>query len=205
MAIKLAVLLSGNGTTLQNILDRAAAGALDASVSCVISSRDGAHGLERAREANVPAVAIARKSFDSTESFSGAVWTEIEKYSVDLVVLAGFMSMLVVPPEFENRIMNVHAALIPAFCGKGMYGARVHKAVLDLGAKLTGVTVHFVDNEYDHGPIILQRPVPVAEDDTPETLAARVQAEEREAYPEAIRLFAEGRLSVVDGRVRIDP
>ncbi len=203
MAINLAVLLSGSGTTLQNILDTAAAGTLDARVSCVVSSRENAYGLERARKAGVPAAVVPRKSYDDPGSFSDAVWAEIDKYPVDLVVLAGFMSLLVIPPRFENRIMNVHPALIPAFCGKGMYGAHVHTAVLDLGAKVTGVTVHFVDNEYDNGPIILQRPVSVAEDDTPETLAARVQAEERKAYPAAIQLFAEGRITVVDGRVRI--
>jgi formyltetrahydrofolate-dependent phosphoribosylglycinamide formyltransferase len=203
MAINLAVLLSGSGTTLQNILDTTAAGTLDAQVSCVLSSREDAYGLERARNANVPTALIPRKEFYDPGSFSDAVWAEIEKYPVDLVVLAGFMSLLVVPPRFENRIMNVHPALIPAFCGKGMYGAHVHRAVLDLGAKVTGVTVHFVDNEYDNGPIILQRPVSVAEDDTPETLSARVQAEERRAYPAAIQLFAEGRITVVDGRVRI--
>ncbi|MDP7640252.1 MAG: phosphoribosylglycinamide formyltransferase [Candidatus Hydrogenedentes bacterium] len=205
MAINIAVLLSGNGTTLQNILDRSAAGTLDARVSCVISTREKAFGLERARKAGVPAAAVPRKSFDATGPFSETVWAEINKYPVDLVVLAGFMSMLDVPAEFENRIMNVHAALIPAFCGKGMYGAHVYEAVLDAGVKVTGVTVHFVDAEYDHGPIILQRPVAVAEDDTPDTLAARVQAEEREAYPEAIQLYAEGRLKVVDGRVRVAP
>lgn len=205
MPLRIAVLLSGSGTTLQNILDRSAKGRLDAQVVCVIASRADAFGLERARRAGVHAVAIPRKDFASTETFGEAVWKEIRRHEPGLVVLAGFMSLLPIPHDFKNRIMNVHPALIPAFSGKGMYGHHVHEAVIEYGAKLSGVTVHFVDEEYDRGPVILQASVPVLEDDTPDTLAERVQAEERELYPRAIQLFAEGRLRVEGRRVRILP
>ncbi len=205
MPLKVAVLLSGNGSTLQNILDHAAAGKLDARVVCVVSSRADAFGLERARSAGIPAIAVPRKNFASAETFGEAVWGEVRKHQPQLVVLAGFMSLLPIPPDFRGRIMNVHPALIPAFSGKGMYGHHVHEAVIDYGAKLTGVTVHFVDEEYDRGPVILQSAVPVLEDDTADSLAERVQAEERAIYPKAIQLFAEGRLRIEDRRVRILP
>lgn len=205
MALRVAVLLSGNGSTLQNLLDRVAAGELDAEIVCVVSSRADAYGLERARQANVPAIAAPRKDFETVEAFGEAVWKILREHAPDLVVLAGFMSLLPVPKDYEGRIMNVHPALIPAFSGKGMYGMRVHEAVLDYGAKLTGVTVHFVNEDYDRGPVILQSAVPVEEDDTPETLAERVQAKEREIYPRAIQLFAEGRLKIEGRRVRILP
>ncbi|MEK7793077.1 MAG: phosphoribosylglycinamide formyltransferase [Candidatus Hydrogenedentota bacterium] len=203
MAINLAVLLSGGGTTLQNFLDRIEAGKLDVRIVCVISSRADAYGLERSRNAGIPAIAVPRKNFESVEAFGAAVWREVAHYHPDLVVLAGFMSLITVPREYINRIMNVHPALIPAFSGKGMYGHHVHEAVIKMGVKVTGVTVHFVDPEYDHGPIILQAPVPVREGDTPETLAERVQATERDVYPRAIQLFAERRLTVVEGKVRV--
>lgn len=204
MALKLAVLLSGNGTTLQNIIDRIGDGRLDASVSCVVSSRADAFGLERAARAGIPNAVVARKEYADTAAFGEALWREVDSHAVDLVVMAGFMCYLPVPEKYTNRIINVHPALIPSFCGQGMYGSHVHEAVIDSGVKVTGVTVHFVDNEYDHGPIIVQRKVPVLDGDTAETLQERVQAEEREAYPGAIQLFAEGRLTVEAGRVRVD-
>ncbi len=203
MAAKLAVLLSGSGTTLQNIINRIEAGELDAAVSCVISSRADAYGLERARKHGITHKAIARKEFPDSAAFNRALWAQVGACKVDLVVLAGFMCQLEVPEAFENRIMNVHPALIPAFCGKGMYGHYVHEAVLAYGVKVTGATVHFADQEYDHGPIILQEAVPVLEDDTPDSLAERVQAKERELYPRAIQLFAEGRLRVQGHHVSI--
>jgi phosphoribosylglycinamide formyltransferase-1 len=205
MPLRLAVLLSGNGSTLQNILDRSATGRLDAEVVCVIASRADAYGLERAKKAGVHAVAIPRKDFGSADAFGDAVWTEVRRHEPGLVVLAGFMSLLPIPHDFANRIMNVHPALIPAFSGKGMYGHHVHEAVIDYGVKLSGVTVHFVNDEYDRGPVILQASVPVLEDDTPDALADRIQAEERELYPRAIQLFAEGRLRVEGRRVHILP
>lgn len=201
--IRVAVLLSGNGSTLQNILDLSAADALDVEVVCVVSSRADAYGLERAKAANVPGIPVVRGQHPDQESFNQAIWSAIDAHRPDLVVLAGFMRLIAVPERYFGRIMNVHPALIPAFCGKGMYGHHVHEAVIDRGVKLTGVTVHFVDDKYDHGPIIMQESVPVLDDDTPASLAERVQAQERELYPKAIQLFAEGRLKIEGRRVHI--
>jgi formyltetrahydrofolate-dependent phosphoribosylglycinamide formyltransferase len=203
MPIRLAVLLSGSGTTLQNIIDRIDRGELDATVAGVISSRAAVFGLERAKKRGIPTAEVVRKGFSSHDAFNTALWTEIRALSPDLVVLAGFMSLIDVPADYQNRIINVHPALIPAFCGHGMYGHHVHEEVLRYGAKISGATVHFVDTEYDHGPIILQGMVPVLDDDTPDTLAERVQALEREIYPQAIQLFAQGRLRVEGRRVLV--
>ncbi|HIJ65174.1 MAG TPA: phosphoribosylglycinamide formyltransferase [Candidatus Hydrogenedentes bacterium] len=203
MAAKLAVFLSGGGTTLQNIIDHIERGQLDAQISCVISSRAGAYGLERAKKHGIPAIAIPRKAYSDNGSFNAAIWEEVRKYHVDLVVLAGFMSLLEIPKEYIGRILNIHPALLPSFGGKGMYGHHVHEAVLAYGAKVTGATVHFVDTEYDHGPVVLQGAVPVRDDDTPESLTERVQAKERELYVQAIQLFAEGRLRLEGRRVRV--
>jgi formyltetrahydrofolate-dependent phosphoribosylglycinamide formyltransferase len=197
--LKLAVLLSGGGTTLQNVLDRIDAGELPARVQVVVSSKPEAYGLERARSRNIDTHVIARRDFPNSAAFSEAVTNTIEPYQPGLILLAGFMQLYRVPEKYLGKVMNIHPALIPAFCGKGLYGHRVHEAVLEHGAKVSGCTVHFVDNRYDHGPIIVQKTVPVLEGDTAETLAARVFQKECEAYPEAIRLFAEGRL-VIDGR-----
>ncbi len=197
--LRLAVLLSGTGTSLQNLLDRCADGRLSAQVAVVIANRSDAFGLERARRANIPAVVVERKAFGSQLDFSRQIFEHCRGANADLVCLAGFLQLLVIPDDFALRVMNVHPALIPAFCGKGYYGHRVHQAVLEYGVKVSGCTVHFADNVYDHGPIILQRVVPVLDDDSADTLAARVQEAEREAYPEAIQLFAEGRL-LVEGR-----
>lgn len=203
MALNLAVLLSGSGTTLQNLIDRIDAGELDARVAAVIASRADAYGLVRAQNHGIATAVIARKDYKDADAFSADIWAEIRKHGVGLVVLAGFMSLLRVPEDFHNRIMNIHPALIPSFCGKGMYGRHVHEAVLAYGARVSGATVHFVDEHYDHGPIILQESVPVLDDDTPDALAERVQAKERELYPKAIGLFAAGRLRVEGRRVRI--
>lgn len=203
MAIRLAVLLSGSGTTLQNIIDHIERGALDAEVACVIASRHHVYGLERARKHNIPAITVARKDAPDAEEFNRRLWAEIRNHRADLVVLAGFMSLIEVPEDYLHRIVNVHPALIPAFCGHGMYGHHVHEAVLEYGAKVSGATVHFVDPEYDRGPIILQEAVPVLDTDTPDTLADRVQAKERELYPRAIQLFAEGRIEVCGRTTRL--
>lgn len=201
--LRLAILLSGSGSTLQNFLDRTAAGQLAARVEVVVSSRAGVRGLERARAAGVPAVTVARREIADVERFNDALHAALEPYDVDLVLLAGFLSPFRLRGRYTGRVMNVHPALIPAFSGPGFYGRRVHEAVLAAGVRLSGCTVHFADDEYDHGPIISQTAVPVLDDDTPETLAARVQLAEREAYPEAVRLYAAGRLSIEGGRVRI--
>jgi formyltetrahydrofolate-dependent phosphoribosylglycinamide formyltransferase len=153
----------------------------------------------------VPAFVVDRAGCDSREEFGRRVFDLCRQHRADLVCMAGFLQLLPIPDDFAGRVMNIHPALIPAFCGKGFYGHRVHEAALQHGVKVSGCTVHFADNVYDHGPIILQRAVPVLDDDTPDTLAARVFEQECEAYPEAIRLFAEGRLRVEGRRVRVGP
>jgi formyltetrahydrofolate-dependent phosphoribosylglycinamide formyltransferase len=203
--LRIAALLSGGGTTLQNLLDHIAEGRLHAQIVAVISNNADAFGLERAKRANVPAIVVNRKDAGSREEFSRRIFAACREARADLVCLCGFLQLIDVPDDFLGRAMNIHPALIPAFCGKGYYGHHVHEAVLALGAKVSGCTVHFVDNQYDHGPIILQRPVPVREDDTPDDLAARVFAEECEAYPEAIALFAQQRLKIDGGRVSVLP
>jgi phosphoribosylglycinamide formyltransferase-1 len=202
---RLAVLLSGSGSTLQNLLDRSASGALPAEVAVVVSSRADAYGLERARRAGVPAHVVARKDYPDAERFNDALHAALAPYGVDLVVLAGFLSLFQPRQRYGGRVMNIHPALIPGFCGTGFYGRKVHEAVLASGVRVSGCTVHFADDQYDHGPIILQATVPVLEDDTPDSLAARVHALEHELYPEAIRLWAEGRLAIEGRRVRILP
>jgi len=203
MKLRLAVLLSGSGTTLQNIIDLSEAETLDATVSCVIASRASAYGLERAAKHGIPACSITMKSHPEFETRNDAIWEEVRSHGAGLVVLAGYMSLLKVPEDFTNRIINVHPALIPAFSGQGMYGHHVHEAVIEYGAKITGATVHFVDDSYDHGPIIMQQAIPVNDQDTAETLAERVQALERKLYPKAIQMIAEGRVTVEGRKVRI--
>jgi phosphoribosylglycinamide formyltransferase 1 len=201
--VRLAVLLSGSGTTLQNLLDRRAAGRLPADVVLVVSNRADAFGLTRARQAGIPTAVVDRKACASRDEFSARIFALCRDARVDLVCLAGFLQLLPIPDDFLLRVLNIHPALIPAFCGKGFYGHHVHEAVLASGSKVSGCTVHFADNAYDHGPIILQRTVPVLDDDTPDTLAARVFEQECEAYPQAIQWFAEGRLQVEGRRVRV--
>jgi formyltetrahydrofolate-dependent phosphoribosylglycinamide formyltransferase len=202
--IRLAVLLSGSGTTLQNLLDRLADGRLRARIVLVVSNRADAFGLQRAEKAGVPTAVVERKPFASRDEFSQCIFDLCRQAQADLVCLAGFLQLLPIPDDFQGRVMNIHPALIPSFCGKGFYGHHVHEAALAYGVKVSGCTVHFADNVYDHGPIILQRVVPVLDDDTPDTLAQRVFEQECEAYPEAIRLFAEGRLRIEGRRVRIE-
>jgi phosphoribosylglycinamide formyltransferase 1 len=202
---RIAVLISGGGTTLRNLIEKIAAGQLDARIELVVSSNAAAPGLQFARDAKFPTQVIEQRGFESNEAFSAAIFAACRAASPDLVAMGGFLKLIVIPPDFENRVVNIHPALIPAFCGRGFYGPRVHEAVLEYGAKLSGCTVHFVDNRYDHGPIILQRAVPVLDDDTLETLAARVFAAECEAYPEALRLIGEGRVRIEGRRVRVDP
>jgi formyltetrahydrofolate-dependent phosphoribosylglycinamide formyltransferase len=192
--IRLAVLISGSGTTLQNLVDRIGDGRLQAQIAIVISSNPKAFGVERARNAQLPIDVIRREDFDSVEAFSDRIFARCREAEVDLVTLGGFLKLLKIPADFAGRVMNIHPALLPAFGGKGMYGHRVHEGVLEAGARVSGCTVHLVDDHYDHGPIISQRTVPVLDDDTPDTLAARVFEQECEAYPEAIRRFAAGRL-----------
>jgi formyltetrahydrofolate-dependent phosphoribosylglycinamide formyltransferase len=200
--LRIAVLISGSGTTLANLIDKIREGSLPAAIVQVISSNPAAGGLKYCHD-GLPSAVLERKSFDSAERYGHAIFDVCRQRGAELVVMAGFLKFVPIPADFANRVINIHPALIPAFCGAGYYGHRVHEAVLDYGAKVSGCTVHFVDNEYDHGPIILQRVVPVADADTPDTLAARVFAAECEAYPEAIGLFAAGRLKLEGRRVRI--
>jgi formyltetrahydrofolate-dependent phosphoribosylglycinamide formyltransferase len=201
--INLAVLISGGGTTLQNLIDKIAAGDLKAAVQVVISSSSKAFGLERARRHNIPTAIVRRKDFADDDAFGDAITAQMDRYPVDLVILGGFLKFWKIPTKYEGRVMNIHPALIPMFCGKDFYGHSVHEAVLASGVRVSGCTVHFADNMYDHGPIIIQRTVPVLDDDTPETLAKRVFEQECIAYPEAIRLFAAGRLKIEGSRVRV--
>lgn len=200
---RLAVLVSGGGTTLQNFIDRIASGSLRAEIAVVIASRADAYGLERARCAGIPALVVARKEQADAEQFNDALHRALEPFAVDLVILAGFLSLFQPRDRYAGRVMNIHPALIPAFCGSGFYGERVHRAVIESGVRISGCTVHFADDQYDHGPIILQGTVPVLDDDTPETLAARIHSLEQELYPEAVRLWTEGRLRIEGRRVRI--
>jgi phosphoribosylglycinamide formyltransferase-1 len=203
MSIRLAVLISGSGTTLQNFIDQIADGVLEAQIVQVIASRSDAFGLERARKAGLPAAVVSRKECADANEFSTRIFDLVRRSQADLVCLAGFLHFLPIPDDYHLRVMNIHPALLPAFGGKGMYGHHAHEAVLAYGAKVSGCTVHFADNEYDQGPIILQRAIPVLEGDTPESLAFRVFEQECEAYPAAIRLFAAGKLHVEGRLVRI--
>jgi formyltetrahydrofolate-dependent phosphoribosylglycinamide formyltransferase len=203
--IRLGVLISGSGTTLANFLAAISEGRLNAEVAVVIASKEGIVGIEKARGAGLPVEVVARTRYATVEEFSQALFAKLREAKVDLVTLAGFLSLIQIPEDFRYRVLNIHPALIPSFCGKGMYGHHVHEAVLARGCRVSGCTVHFCDNIYDHGPIVLQRCVPVEDGDTPDTLAARVFRAECEAYPEAIRLFAAGRLRIEGSRVATLP
>jgi formyltetrahydrofolate-dependent phosphoribosylglycinamide formyltransferase len=203
--LRLAVLLSGGGTTLQNLLDRSREGELPARVVLVVSNNPEAQGLVRAARAGVPSAVVERRACPSRAEFSKRIFDHCRAAGADLVCMGGFLQLVEVPDDFQGRVLNIHPALIPAFCGKGYHGLHVHQAVLTAGVKVSGCTVHFADNEYDHGPIVLQRVVPVLDDDTPEALMERVFRQECEAYSETIRLFAAGRLRIEGRRVRILP
>lgn len=187
MSFPIAVLISGGGTTLQNLIERIRDGTLPAKIVQVISSRPGVLGVERARAAGLPVAVIERKAFANIEIFSEATFSQCRQSGAKLVCLGGYLQLLRIPDDYRGRVINIHPALLPAFGGKGMYGHHVHEAVLQQGAKVSGCTVHMVDDQYDHGPIIAQRTVDVKENDTTETLAARVFQEECKLYPEAIR------------------
>jgi len=202
--LPVAVLISGGGTTLKNLLDKIAAGTLPVAIRLVISSKPDARGLEFAKAAGIPHIVVERKAYASTADFSEQIFERCRAAGVANVVMGGWLKLVEIPDDFMGRVINIHPGLIPAFCGKGFYGHHVHEAVLEYGAKVSGCTVHFVDNEYDHGPIILQQTVPVLDDDTPETLAARVFDAECCALPEALRLLAQGRLRLVGRKVRIE-
>ena len=202
--LRLAVLLSGGGRTLENILDHIAAGTLPAEVAVTIASRPNIRGIEISQAAGVPTHLVRPKDHPTVEAYSAELVRLLDEARIDLVVLAGFLSFWIIPERYLGRVVNIHPALLPAFGGKGMYGHYVHEAVVARGCKVSGCTVHFVNNEYDEGPILLQRTVPVYAEDAPDDVAARVFREECVAYPEGLRLIAEGRVRV-DGRtVHID-
>lgn len=203
--IRLAVLISGSGRTLQNLIDRISDGSLCARIAVVIASRPGIGGIERAQKAGLVCHGVDRSKFSGVNEFSEQVFGLCREAKAELVCLAGWLSLLNIPPDFAGRVMNIHPALLPDFGGKGMFGRRVHQAVLDSRCKLSGCSVHFVDQNYDTGPIILQRVCPVLQNDTAESLAHRVFEEEKIAYPQAIRLFQQNRLRIEGGRVHIRP
>ncbi len=203
--LALAICLSGSGRTFQNIADHIQGGRLNATIKRVISSKPGAAGLDRAAAMNIAAHVVARKQHDSVDSFSEAIFDHVRQASADLVCLAGWLSLIRIPDDFAHRVINIHPALLPSFGGRGMYGRHVHEAVLAAGCKVSGCTVHFADQTYDTGPIIVQRTCPVRPSDTPQKLAARVFKQECKAYPQAIGLIAAGRVAVEGRLARILP
>ena len=206
---RIAVLVSGGGTNLQALIDAEARGALGpGKIAAVLSSSPEAYALERARAAGIPGCVVSRRDYDSNRAMTRAITGRLRALEIDLVVLVGFLYVLT--PElieaYPNAIINVHPALIPSFCGEGCYGLHVHEKALAYGVKVSGATVHFVNEQCDGGPIILQKAVPVEEGDTPQTLQRRIMEQaEWKLLPEAVRLFAEGRLSVEGRRVTIHP
>lgn len=197
--VRIAVLVSGGGTNLQRLMDTAGKGGLNGEIVLVIADRKDSYALERAEKHGIKAVYIER------EQLSGRLPAELREMKVELVVLAGFLSILdsELVKAYEGCIINIHPSLIPAFCGKGYYGGKVHQAAVEYGVKISGATVHFVDEGTDSGPIILQEPVPVYEEDTAGTLAARVLEVEHRLLPEAVRLYCEGRLRIEGRKVII--
>ena len=204
---RIAVLVSGGGTNLQALIDAQKRGMFgDSEISLVVASKDGVYSLERAKNNNISSKVLVRKEYDSIKAYSKALTDTLVEEKIDLVVLAGFLTIFdeQVYEAFPNRIINVHPALIPSFCGKGYYGLHVHEAALAKGVKVSGATVHIVTPECDAGPIILQKAVDVKEDDTPETLQKRIMEEaEWKILPEAVKLFCEDRLTVKDNKVYI--
>ena len=194
--LRVCVLVSGGGTNLQAIIDAVNEKKItDTQIVCVISNNSGAYALERAKNAGINNCCISPKNFETRDEFNKALIKKIDEYKVDLVVLAGFL--VVIPPEmikkYERRIINIHPSLIPAFCGTGYYGLKVHEAALERGVKISGATVHFVDEGTDTGPIILQKAVEVLDGDTPETLQRRIMEQaEWELLPRAIQMIAHG-------------
>ena len=203
--MKIAVFVSGGGTNLQAIIDNIKSGALpNVEIALVIASNDKAYALERAANNNIPAVVMSVKDFASREEWDDAVVSKLQECGAELIVLAGYLSLLGAKTVsfFNNKIINIHPALIPSFCGKGMYGIRPHEAALARGVKVSGATVHIVNENYDEGPILLQKCVDVLPDDTPEVLQKRIMKEcEQVILPEAIRLFADGKIKIVNNRV----
>ena len=203
--LRIAFLLSGRGTTLANLLAKVDSGEVPAEVVRVISSRSEAGGLKIAAKAHIPSKVIRTKDFADCEAFSAAVTREMDDAGTDYAIFGGYLCYYIVPKAYRNRIINVHPALLPAFGGQGMWGEHVHTAVLESGVKVTGCTIHFVDDTYDHGPIILQKVVRVFPGDDVAKLAARVQRVERRALPEVLTWIAEERVRVQGRIVTVEP
>ena len=203
--IRLGALISGGGTTLMNILEYINKGRLNAEVALVISSRSTAAGVEKATAAGLDVKIIRKKDCGDIDNLSKRIEEELTAANVDLVIQAGWLLLWKIPARYKNRVMNIHPALLPSFGGKGMFGLAIHEQVLKQGCKISGCTVHFCTNKYDKGPIIVQRTCQVKEDDTPSELAARVFLEECIAYPQAIKLFAEGKILVQNDKVKVKP
>lgn len=191
MTVKLAVLISGGGTTLQNFIDRIAEGRLDAKIQVVVASNPRAVGIERARRHGIDVEVLDRREYEDDRALSDAITGLIERYDVDLVILGGFLRRYVFPERWKGRVLNVHPGPLPRFGGLGMYGHHVHEAVLASGESESAASVIIADEEYDHGPVLVEKRVPVLPDDTPASLAARVFEAECEAYPEAVQLMAQ--------------
>lgn len=201
--LPIAVLISGTGRTLKNLIQQIADRRLDVEIRLVISSNPRAAGLRYAAEAGIPTRVVQPHDYGDPRDFCDAVFDPCRKAGVELVVMAGYLKRVPIPDDFRLRVVNIHPALIPAFCGPGWYGRRVHEAAIRRGVKVSGCTIHFVDDQYDHGPIIDQRTVAVQPDDTPESLADRVFQVECEAYPEVLQMLAQGRVRVEGHTVRI--
>ncbi|MEP3480055.1 MAG: phosphoribosylglycinamide formyltransferase [Fuerstiella sp.] len=194
--VRLGVLLSGGGTTLLNLLDCINNKTLAAEVRVVVTNQPACKGRSRSEAAGLPTFVQRRSDFDGLADYSRAIFDVLQQHDVDLVIMAGFLSMLQIPEEYQHQVLNIHPSLIPSFCGKGMYGHHVHEAVKNRGVKLSGCTVHFANNQYDEGPIVLQRPVAIPDHCSADDIAALVFEQERVAYPEAIRRVISGRLEV---------
>ncbi len=202
---KLVVMVSGGGTNLQAIIDACANGTINADIAGVISSKAGVYALERAKAAGIPWAVITAADYPDQSEKDGAIIDAVERFGGQAIVLAGYMSILGSKVISKYKIVNIHPALIPSFCGKGYYGLRVHKAVLEYGAKVSGATVHFVDEGTDTGPIIMQKCVPVLDADTPETLAARVLEVEHDILVQSVKLLCDGKLELNGRSVRVLP
>ncbi len=202
--VKIGVLISGGGTNLQALIDAMEDGNVNGEIAVVISDRINAYGIERAKKHKIDGIIVNRKDYVNKKEFFDALINMLIDYKVELIVLAGFLTILSKDfvERFNEKIINVHPALIPSFCGEGYYGEKVHKAALDYGVKVTGATVHFVDEKADTGPIILQEAVPVMEDDTPEILAARVLQVEHKILPKAVKLYCDGKLTIEGRKVK---
>lgn len=203
--VKIGVLISGSGTNLQSLIDNIETGNIKGKITVVISNRKDAYGLNRARQKNIDALYIRQKDYESFEIFNDAIIDELKRHNVELVVLAGYLKILTSKfiDEYRNRIINIHPSLIPAFCGKGYYGIKVHEEVIKYGVKLSGATVHFVDEEADTGPIIIQEAVEVGYEDTAETLQQKVLKIEHKILPLAVKYYCEGKIQISGRKVKI--